>query len=169
MLRGVTQQLRPEGLDFLETAPVILRYAAQVEAPTPVVFEAISADPATWTTWFPGLQSGRYFSDPPHGVGSRREVKVSRVGTYRETMLAWDEGTRWCYRVDETSLPIARALIEDWVVEPAGDHTVVRWTFAIDPTTVFRVALLAGKPVIGRTFTQAMNNLGTQLTSKGER
>src|SRR2546426_11486868 len=122
---------RDEGLDFLKTAPRRYEFSALVPAPRPVVFAAISADPSTWT-WFPRLSGGGYLSDPPHGVGSTREVRMSGI-TYRETMLAWDEPSRWAYRVDESSAPVGSALVEDWVLEDRGDDTIVRWIFTIDP------------------------------------
>ena len=31
---------------------------------------------------------------------------------YDETMLAWDEGVRWAYRIDRATTPIARAQVE---------------------------------------------------------
>ena len=63
---------------------------------------------------------GAYVTDPPHRVGSIREVHMSGT-TFRETILAWDEPSRWAYRVDESSAPAGHALVEDWVLEdPAG-------------------------------------------------
>jgi hypothetical protein len=69
------------------------------------------------------------------------------------------------YRVEQTSMPIARALIEDWVLEPNGDTTTVHWTFAIEPTPVFRVSLRLSPKTIGRVFIKAMRNLDKRLAS----
>jgi hypothetical protein len=84
---------------------------------------------------------------------------------YKETILAWDAPSRWAYRVDECSAPIARALVEDWVIAPNGDGSVVRWTFTIDPRALF----IAGTPVAGKLmgslFAKAMKNLSEQLVA----
>ena len=126
-LGGVTDlhALRPVDLDFLDSAPVRFDYAVELPAPGAAVFAAIAADPSTWT-WFPGLGDARYASAAPHGVGTRRAVVMSGV-TYRETMLAWDEPTRWAYRVDESSEDTFLALAKDWTVEDLGDRAVLRW------------------------------------------
>src|SRR5919202_1806476 len=110
-------------------------FQEEVDAPQAKVFAAISADPSTWT-WFPRLSSGGYEGDGPRGVGTKRWVKMTGI-TYNETMLAWDPPSRWAYRVDASSAPLAHALVEDWLIDPQGDHSVVRWTFAIDPRPLF--------------------------------
>ena len=92
--------LRPVELDFLDTAIVRFEFECELDAAPEAVFAAISADPSTWS-WFPGLADAAYESPPPHGIGTGRAVVMNGV-TYRETMLAWDEPTRWAYRVDES-------------------------------------------------------------------
>ena len=161
----MTNKLRPENLDFIAAAPKRWTFDAEVAAPQARVFDAISADPSTWT-WFPGLSSGGYEGEGPHGVGSKRHVSMTGT-TYRETMLAWDPPGRWAYRVDETSVPLAHALVEDWVIEAKGDHAVVRWTFAIDPRPLFRAGLAVAPKVMGRLFRKAMANLSDELASGG--
>jgi hypothetical protein len=156
--------LRLEGLDFLATAPYRWQFEAPVAAPRPVVFAAISGDPSTWT-WFPGLSSGHYEGDGPHGVGSIRELRMSGV-TYRETILAWDQDQRWVYRVDRCSVPLARGLVEEWATVDAGENTVVRWTFAIDPGLLFRLGRPVAPAVMGRLFRTAMRNLSTELQAR---
>ena len=157
---------RAEGLDFLKTAPRRYEFAAEVAAARPEVFAAISADPSTWT-WFPRLSGGGYEGDSPHGLGSIREARMGRA-VYRETMLAWDEPTRWAYRVDESSVPVGHALVEDWVLEERGDRTVVHWTFAIDPRPLFLAGLPLARRLMGRLFGKAMANLSARLSSGRE-
>jgi carbon monoxide dehydrogenase subunit G len=158
--------VRQEELDFVERAPRKWVFEEEVAAPQHVVFDAISADPSTWEGWFPGLSSGGYGGDGPHGVGSKRWVKMSGV-TYRETILAWDAPSRWAYRVDESTAPIAHALVEDWQVEPRGDdRSIVRWTFAIDAKPLFKVGAPAAGTVMGRLFKKAMANLSEELARR---
>jgi hypothetical protein len=160
-------RLRAETLEFLRTAPKRWTFEAPVRAPHEAVFDAIAADPSTWH-WFPGFTTGRYVSPSPHGVGAIREVKVG-PSIYRETIIAYDRPTRWAYRVDETTIPLARALVEEWAVAPAPSGAVVRWTFAIDPRIMFRAIGPAASAVLRRTFRRAMANLGASLAERTSR
>jgi hypothetical protein len=83
--------------------------------------------------------------------------------TYKETILAWDPPTRWAYRVDECSAPIARALVEDWAISLDGDASVVTWTFTIDPRALFIAGMPVAGKVMGSLFAKAMHNLSAQL------
>jgi hypothetical protein len=161
-------RLRAETLTFLTAAPKRWTFEALVRAPHEAVFDAIAADPSTWD-WFPGFTSGRYEGAGPHGVGSVREVKVG-PNVYRETIIAWDRPSRWAYRVDHTTIPLAHALVEEWTVEPSGGSTaLVRWTFAIEPRLVFRAIGPAASTVLRRTFLKAMANLEAALRKRASR
>jgi hypothetical protein len=162
------QPLKTVELDFLDHAPVRLEFEAPVAASVEDVFAAICADPSTWS-WFPGMDEGRYESESPHGVGSRRFVRMGEW-EYRETILAWDPPHRWAYRVDESSGPPFAALLEDWRVVPDGAHARVQWTFAVDtaelatgPDALEPATLRA---VIGPVFDAAMRELSSHLQPK---
>ena len=161
----MARPLRPVGLDFLTSAPTVLRFAAAVGAPPVDVFAALSADPGTWGGWFPGLAGGAYAGAPPWGVGTTRSVRMLGGGGFRETVLAWEEPSLWVYRVDVSSYPIARALVEGWEVGPAPAGSRVEWTFAIDPTPGFAALLRPGRPLVGAVFRRAMANLGRRLAA----
>jgi hypothetical protein len=158
--------MRAVELDFLEDAPVRLEFEEPVAASVDAAFAAISADPSTWQ-WFPGLDEGRYESAAPHGVGSRRFVRMGEW-EYRETMLAWDPPHRWAYRVDESTGPEFGALAEDWVVVPDGATARVRWTFAVD-TAGLAVPPASLREVIGPVFAQAMGGLSASLAAASDR
>lgn len=85
---------------------------------------------------------------------------------YRETILAWDEPERWVYRVDEMTVPLAHALVEEWAIRPEGAGSIVRWTFAIDPRTLFRASAAIAPKVMGSLFRKAMRNLSAQLSAR---
>jgi hypothetical protein len=155
-------RLRPEGLDFVATAPRRWTFSNPVRARPADVFAAISADPSTWVAWFPGLSAGHYEGDQPPGIGSVREITIRRV-RYRETILAWDAPHRWAYRVDESSVPMAHALVEEWAVEPDGDDSILSWTFAIDPRPLFVVGIPLAGPAMGALMRRAARNLSRHL------
>ena len=161
-------RLRSETLAFLEAAPKRWTFEAAVRAPREAVFDAIAADPSTWH-WFPGFASGAYRGPGPYGVGTLREIKVG-PSVYRETIIAWERPARWAYRVDETTIPLAKALVEEWRVEATDPRTArVRWTFAIDPRLMFRALGPATSIVLGRTFRRAMANLEATLAARVSR
>jgi len=154
----------PVTLDFLDDAPVRFTYTEPLPAAATRVFAAISADPSTWT-WFPGLADGRYESAPPFGVGTIRSVVMDGVA-YRETLLAWEEPTRWAYRVDESSDTTFRALAEDWVMRDAADGSTLTWTFAVDPQPELCAVIRSARDLIGGVFTRAMRSLAHHLTAR---
>lgn len=163
MTENALHQLRPVGLDFLETASVRFTYEVELPAPADAVFAAISADPSTWT-WFPGLADGRYESDAPHGVGTTRAISLEGTA-YRETILAWDTPRRWAYRVDETSDATFAALAEDWVMETRADGSVLQWTFAVDPQPDLAELIAGAGEMIGTVFANAMASFAAYLTT----
>ena len=153
--------LRPVDLSFLNASPKRWDYDAAIPAAPENVFAAISADPSTWT-WFPGVTGGRYEGSEPYDVGTKREVRMGPA-VYRETILAWDAPARWIYRVDEMTVPLAHALVEEWTVEPSSAGSTVRWGFAIDPRPLFRASGSLAPTAMGRVFRRAMRNLSATL------
>lgn len=160
-------RLRPVGVDFLDKSPKRWDFEASVDAPPEAVFAAISADPSTWK-WFPGITGGGYEGASPPGVGSIREARMG-PSVYRETMLVWEEPSRWVYRVDEMTVPLAHALVEDWTVRASGQGSVVRWTFAIDPRPLFRASMSVAPSAMGGLFRRAMRNLSARLNDGAAR
>ena len=90
-------------------------------------------------------------------------VVIGRT-TYRETILITEAPSRWAFRVDETNAPIARAIVEEWRVQPDGPGSTVQWTFCIDPSPIFRVVSPLAPLVMGRLFRKAMANLSRSLS-----
>ncbi len=153
-------KLRPVDLDFVRTAPQRWSFEAVVPTTRGRVFGAISGDPMAWREWFPGFSSGAYDGSP--GVGAKRVVRYRRTSFF-ETILAWDEPSRWTFRVDRSSAPIAKALVEDWTFEEHADGTLVRWTYAVEPTLPARLIAPAQRRTMSRLFRRAMRNLGERL------
>lgn len=131
--------LQPVDLTFFDDAPVVVRRQARVEAPRDRVFALVATDPAGWGRWFPGFSDdGRWETPPPHGVGSVRTVRAFGV-RYRETLLAWDDGERFAFRIDQSSAPMAKAFAEDYRVADEGSGTMLSWTIAMVPGSALRL------------------------------
>ncbi|OBF27740.1 hypothetical protein A5724_29445 [Mycobacterium sp. ACS1612] len=147
-------------LDFLNSAPVKLHATAKVGRPPREIFAALAYDPAGWGDFFPGFdKTGHYRTPEPHGVGSQRTARFTGV-TFEETILAWDEGVRWAFRVDGTQAPVFAAAVEDYEVEPDGDQaTVLHWTLAYKPRLAFKLA----KPFLSRAFPLLLARAGHNL------
>jgi len=125
-------------LDFLDTAPIRLHRSAIVGVTKDRLFAVVAEQPAEWGHWCPGFTTAsRWTTSGPPAVGSKRTMRA--FGTdFRETVLAFDEGARFTFRVDESKVPVLRpfALVEDWTFESVEDSatpkTRVTWSMAAD-------------------------------------
>ena len=99
------------------------------------------ADAPSWTEWFPHVEAADYDGAPPYGVGTIRRSNVAGA-LHEETMLVWEEGERWGYRVDRATAQLSRAQIEISEFSDVADGTRVRWILACDPLDEF--TFLAG-------------------------
>ncbi|SFX72525.1 SRPBCC family protein [Streptomyces atratus] len=153
------RRLRSVELEFTETAPVRLIFAAEVSAAPEEVYRALADDVPGWPGWFTAVTAAR----PTEG-GAGREVRLKGGFVIRETIMATEPGKRYAYRADQTNAPGMRALLEDWRLTPAGTGTRVRWTFAADGSAPFRFALRLARPGVGRSFRAAVRSLDRRLT-----
>ena len=124
--------LRREDLSFVERAPVVVRAEVSVPAGPEAVWPAL-ADASAWPKWFRGMQDARYTSPAPHGVGSKRSVRVLGLRA-DETILAFDPAERFAFRVDATNVPVMRALVEIVTLERVGGSTRVLYRQALEPS-----------------------------------
>ncbi|ARE77936.1 SRPBCC family protein [Streptomyces sp. NPDC059558] len=157
----MARRLRPVGLDFIDDAPVRLVFDAGTTAPPEAVYHALAEEVAGWPAWFGAVTLAR----PTHG-GAGREVRLRGGVRFQETVMAADPGQRYAYRVDTTNAPGVRALLEEWRLAPAGSGTHVRWTFAADGPTAFRLGLAAARPGLGHSFRTAVRALDRRLTAR---
>lgn len=157
--------LRPVGLEFLDRAP--LRVDVEVRTPLPraAVWDAFT-DARTWPHWFPRVRSADYADpEPPHGVGSVRRADVDGE-LFEETVLAWDDQTRWTYRIDRCTNALAHAQVESTELSDAADGgTRVRWILASDPTGDLAQAGDALPGLLMRLLEEALANLERYLKS----
>ena len=151
--------LRPVGPDFLDTAPRRFTHTAVVRRPPDALFETIARDPAGWGEWFPGFdRSGHWLTGGPPGTGSRRAVRMAGV-SYEETILAWQEPTRFAFRLDRASAPLAHALAEDYRIAEHRSGSTLEWTFAVDPRALMRPASRLLDPALARLLRRMAANL----------
>ncbi|MGX1882898.1 SRPBCC family protein [Streptomyces sp. NPDC055287] len=157
----MARRLRPVELDFAETAPTRLVFAAEVAAPPEAVYRALAEDVTGWPAWFGAVTMCR-----PTADGAGREVRLRGGTRFQETILAREPGERYAYRVDVTNAPGIRALLEEWRLAPAaGPGTRVRWTFAAAGPAPLGLALRLGRPGLGRAFRGAVRSLDRRLAS----
>jgi len=130
-------RLRSEDGSFVERAPVVVRAEVSVPASPEAVWPAF-ADAAAWPRWFSGMKDAHYTSPAPHGVGSTRHVEVQGLRA-DETILAFDVGRRFAFRVDSANVPFLRAMVEVVTLEPAGGETRVVYCQALEPKPWLRL------------------------------
>lgn len=154
----MARQLRPIGLEFVDTAPVRLVFAQDISASPEAVYRALAEDVPGWSEWFGAVTTAR-----PTDGGAGREVRLKGGTRFQETVLAAKEAEVYAYRVDVTNAPGLRALVEEWRLTPAGAGTRVQWTFAADGTAPLRFVLKLGRAGLGRTFRDAVTALDRRL------
>jgi hypothetical protein len=157
------------GLEFLDSAPVSLRVTVTVNRPPDEVFAAFAHDPATWGDFFPAFDRRVYYHTPgPHGVGSGYAKQFVGI-TFEERVLAWEEGTRFAFRVERTSVPVFHAWVEDYQFEPdGGSGTVVNVAMGGHPRAPVKLANLVLSRVLPVVFNRAGRNLdrGSSLSNE---
>ncbi|MGW2823853.1 SRPBCC family protein [Streptomyces sp. NPDC001443] len=156
----MARRLRPVGLDHVETAPLRLVFTRDITAPPEQVFKALAEDVPGWAEWFPAVTLAR-----PTDGGAGREIRLKGGGHFRETVLAAEGPEVYAYRVDSANAPGVRALVEEWRLTPVGTGTRVRWTFAADGNTAFRLVLRLARPGLGKAFRDAVGTLERRLAA----
>ena len=128
--------LRSEDITFVDRAPVVVRVETIARAAPAKVWPAF-ADARLWVEWFAGMKDAHYTSPEPHGVGSTRHVHVQGFKV-DETILAFDEGKRFAFRVDRGNLPVLAALVEVITLEAIDGGTRVVYRQALEAKSWFR-------------------------------
>jgi hypothetical protein len=152
-------EMRAVELDFLDAAPLRVAVEVRTSLSRAAVWEAL-VDARTWCDWFPGVEESDYpDQSPPFGVGTIRTSSVSGQ-RFEETMLAWDEPTRWAYRIDRCTAPLGSAQVESTELADAdSEGTLVRWILASDPSEQFAEAANALPAILQGQLEQALRNL----------
>ncbi|MFJ2742417.1 SRPBCC family protein [Streptomyces sp. NPDC087440] len=155
----MVRQLRGVGLDFAESAPVRLVFAAEVAAAPEDVYRALAEETRAWPHWFTAVTFAR-----PTAEG--REVHLKGGTKFMETVVAAEPGERYAYRIDLTNAPAVTAMLEEWRIRPTGAATRVQWTMAVDGPAPLRLVLRAARPGVGRSFRDAVRALDRRLAGQ---
>jgi uncharacterized protein YndB with AHSA1/START domain len=156
--------LRSEDISFVDRAPVVVRAEVSVPASPAEVWPAFADAPA-WMAWFSGMQDARYTSPAPYGVGSTRSVRVMGLEA-DETILAFDPGKCFAFRVDATNAPLLRALVEVVTLEPDGANTRVVYRQALEPKPWLRPLLPLLRRQMERGLRRGLDGLAPWLAAR---
>jgi len=148
-------------LDWIDTAPIVLRIDGRLAASPARVFEAF-ADAPGWPAWFPTMTRAAWVAGSG-GVGSEREVSVRGFGSVRERFLAWEPGVRFSFTMIGATSPLVRRMGEDYRLSADGGGTRLACTVGIEPSRLGRVAMPLAKRLLLRSFRGAVARLDRQL------
>ena len=152
--------LRPVTAGFLEDAPTRLVFVADLRSRPEAVFRELTEDAATVPLWFRPVRSAGYTGPPPYGPGAGRAVTLRGGVHFVESVVVWEEPTRFVYRVEQTNAPGVHAWIEEWLLAPsASGGTVLRFTMALDGVLAVRAVMQLARPGVARSVRVAAARL----------
>lgn len=155
---------RPESLEFAASAPDFFLVEGELDASPERVF-AVFADVTTWPQWFDDMRAGAWTGPQEGGVGATRKMTLGLLAV-DETILAWEPGRRFAFRIDRATLPLIRAMVEDYRLEPRPDgRSFLRWRAAYAPTTLTRALHPIVRAVFGRQFRRTLEGLRRYLAA----
>lgn len=139
---------------FFTSAPHIYEYPVELPVPPERVWESLVSDESV-AAWGLGVQTLRWTSPRPFGVGTTREVVLPlRSMTVREQFFAWDEGNRYSFFVTSANRPLYRRFAEDYVVSARPGGSLFTWTVALEPSPRYRRLIDLGRPANRLAFAQ---------------
>jgi len=149
---------RPVGLDFIESAPLRFVYTVDIDASPEDVFKVL-ADVDAWPRFLEDARKAQWLSPVPHGVGSARTLILKGL-TAQEHFIAWEPGKRFTFYIAEMTAPLARALCEDYRLEPAGrGKTRFTYIVACDPSLLLKLTGPVGRGLLGSMFRKVAYSL----------
>jgi uncharacterized protein YndB with AHSA1/START domain len=157
-------RLRSEDVSFVERAAVVVRAEISVPASPETVWPAL-ADASAWPSWFSGMKDAHYTSPQPYGVGSTRRVRVMSL-VADETILAFEVGRRFAFRVDSTNLPLFAALVEVVTLEAVGEATRVVYRQALEPKPWLRLGMPLVRGQMERGLRRGLEGLAPWVAAR---
>lgn len=152
--------LRPVTAGFLEDAPTRLVFDCALRSEPAAVFRELTEDASTLPLWFRPVRSAAYTGPPPYGPGAGRAVTLRGGIHFVESVLVWEEPSRFVYRIEQTNAPGVHAWLEEWLLTPGpSGGTLLRFTMAVDAVAAVDVALRLARPGVARSVRIAAGKL----------
>lgn len=155
-------ECRPESLAFIERAPAVFVNEVDLPASPDKVF-SVFADIESWPRWFDDMKKGTWMPGFSGGLGAQRKMELGLL-TVDETFLAWEPGARFTFRIDRASLPLLRALVEDYQLTALPDgraHLDWRVHYELKPWARLIHPIL--RLIFGRQFRRTVEGLKRYL------
>ena len=157
---------RPVGLDFLEAAQLKFVKEVEINASPGEVFNVL-ADADAWPRFLKDVIRTEWTSPEPHGVDSTRTIVLKGM-TARERFIAWEPGKRFTFCIVEVTTPLARALCEDYRLEPTvGGKTRLTYVLACNPTLLLKLMGPVGRRQLAGLCSRVAHGLADFMKGKG--
>lgn len=118
----------PVAEDFLSSAPIRATHVQELPCSPGELFESLSGVD-DWMKWVDLAVT--WTSPKPFGVGTTRHIKMPGVEA-DERFFVWEEGRRFAFTLERSTLGVLRSLAEDYVIEPRPSGCALRWTMAAE-------------------------------------
>lgn len=128
----------PVGLEFLDTASIVVRTEVNVSASPTQVWQILN-DTDGWPSWFEGMKVATVTSDEWNGLGSTRFVGIGPLRVHEE-IVVWEPECRWGFCATHVAWTawIAKRLLEMVEITPEGSGSCLTYIGALDPTPMMR-------------------------------
>ncbi len=147
----------PVPLSFIETSPFKLENVVLIDAPPARVFQILTTAEQQ-EVWFQDFVACRWSSNV-RGVGAEREIELKLL-TVKERFLVWEQDRRLVFHVHAVTLPLLKAMVEDYVLEPVGDRaTRFTWRVHYAPSLAMRVVHPFARAMFGEMFKASAEGL----------
>lgn len=151
---------------FFDDAPMRFRSEAELPVSADVAFASLE-DAHAWPRWFTDIRSVEWTTPRPFGVGTTRTVALATMTVY-EYFFRWEQGKRFSFYFTDASVPLFRALAEDYLLEPLPNgRSRFVYTVAIDPSRMLALSGFLGRSMLEKTFKAAPDSFAKYL-SKAE-
>ena len=153
---------RAETVSFVERAPYRFENEGVMPVSAEALFDAL-VDAPSWPKWFVDMLEARWTSDAPYGVGSTRTVRLKPMSV-DERILVFEPGKRFAFRLERVGLPLVRAMVEDYVIEPLGPSSSrLHWVAAYEPTLLMKALHPLMRAIFGSQFRRTVVQLAKHL------
>lgn len=153
-------------LDYTQSAPCFILNQAELEASPEEVWDLLAS--TAWPEWFVDFVSVSWLTEAPHGVGSKRKA-VLKTATAIERFVAWERGKRLSFNLDEVSLPLVKAMMEDMRLKPTTQGgTRLSYYVFYTPNLLMKLLHPLIRSFYQRMFRKSIANLKSYLSQQAK-